>query len=67
MRVAGVPSGQQVTNCSSNVMPVEARHVAIAAGATTLLRPPLDIYVSDAAAVAGRYCWVSLLNSQARL
>jgi hypothetical protein len=54
----------QVGNCSSNVMPIEARKVSLIPGVPTQLMPPIELYVSDSEAVPDRTCWITLFNSQ---
>ncbi|EFJ46134.1 hypothetical protein VOLCADRAFT_105708 [Volvox carteri f. nagariensis] len=36
-----------VTNCSSNIRPIEARMIAVSAGRTAPLWPPIEVYVED--------------------
>ncbi|PNH12225.1 Protein HAPLESS 2, partial [Tetrabaena socialis] len=52
-----------VGNCSVNIRPIEARAVALGAGVTAAVTPPLELYVEDARAVAERSCWVTLYDS----
>lgn len=53
-------------NCSSNIRPVEARLLTIAAGQALELSPPWELYVEDAAGQDGRYCWVTLQDALVR-
>ena len=55
-----------MTNCSSGVMPLEARYLTLAPQQAVQVLPPLQLYVQDNAAMAQRNCWVTLLNSQVR-
>lgn len=52
-----------VSNCSSNVRPIEARALAVRAGSAASLDPPMELYVEDQAAAAARTCTVSLYDS----
>ncbi|KAG2447311.1 hypothetical protein HYH02_007641 [Chlamydomonas schloesseri] len=52
-----------VSNCSANVRPIEARALAVRAGAAAALDPPIELYVEDQAAVAARSCTVTLYDS----
>nr|6DBS_A Chain A, Hapless 2 [Chlamydomonas reinhardtii]6DBS_B Chain B, Hapless 2 [Chlamydomonas reinhardtii]6DBS_C Chain C, Hapless 2 [Chlamydomonas reinhardtii] len=52
-----------VSNCSSNVRPIEARTLAVRAGSAASLDPPMELYVEDQAAAAARTCTVSLYDS----
>lgn len=53
-----------VANCSVSVRPMEARSVALAAGAAAAVEPYFELYVEDANATDARYCWVTLYDAQ---
>lgn len=52
-----------VSNCSSNVRPIEARRLAVGAGQTVVLQPSMELYVEDSTAQEGRYCWMTLYDA----
>ncbi|GAX86093.1 hypothetical protein CEUSTIGMA_g13506.t1 [Chlamydomonas eustigma] len=52
------------SNCSADIMPVEARQFDLLPGQPTILEPPSEIYVQDNLAAADRYCWLKLFNGQ---
>ncbi|KAF6259714.1 dihydrouridine synthase-domain-containing protein [Scenedesmus sp. NREL 46B-D3] len=52
-----------VSNCSLNIRPVEAQRVALAPGQNGTITP-FVIYVEDDQAVAARFCWLTMLDSQ---
>ncbi len=52
-----------VTNCSVSIRRVEAQKLGLLPGVTKAAAP-FEIYVEDAAAVTGRYCWLMLYDSQ---
>ena len=57
----------QFSNCSSDIMPVEARNRALAPGVTVPVLPPPQIYVQDSLADPDRYCWLTLYDSQGQV
>jgi hypothetical protein len=61
--VAGHPAAAVV--CSVNIRPMEAQRVALAAGQNGTINP-FVVYVEDDQAVAARFCWLTMLDSQVR-
>jgi hypothetical protein len=62
--VAAGPAAAVV--CSVNIRPMEAQRVALAAGQNGTINP-FVVYVEDDQAVAARFCWLTMLDSQVRL
>ncbi|KAG1674972.1 hypothetical protein FOA52_014767 [Chlamydomonas sp. UWO 241] len=56
-----------LTKCSVNIRPVEARALSLAPGVLTPVEPYIQVYVEDPFYDEGRYCWLTLYDSQARV
>jgi hypothetical protein len=48
---------------SVNIRPMEAQRVALAAGQNGTITP-FVVYVEDDQAVAARFCWLTMMDSQ---
>lgn len=63
---AAAPSRAQVTNCSFNIRPIEARELSLPPQEMQAVLPPMQLFVEDNDEAPERHCWLHLYDAVVR-